>query len=158
MITNENLTASKGRAKMLRRRKQQQEDNNYLQDLGDEDNGDEGDNSIIQTMWMGIPCRTKYESSPGHKAVYNCVMPYLTALMMTGPEVLEDPKNEWINFWPKRNPMALDRRMMNVWTKWAIDLGRGEGQPDEDIGPSSTKYEARQVNRISLDEYDKAEQ
>ncbi len=54
--------------------------------------------------------------------------------------------------------MTLDRMMMNVWTKWAIDLGRGEGQPDEDVGPRPTKYEARQVNRISLDEYDKAEQ
>ncbi len=48
--------------------------------------------------------------------------------------------------------------MMNVWTKWAIDLERGEGQPDEDIGLRTTKYEAHQVNRISLDEYDKAQQ
>ncbi len=54
--------------------------------------------------------------------------------------------------------MALDRMMMNMWTKWAIDLGHGEGQPDEHIGPRPTKYEARQVNRISLDECDKAEQ
>ncbi len=113
---------------------------------------------MIRTMWTGIPRRTKYESSPGHKAVYNCVMPYLTALMMTGQEVSEDPENELINPWPERNPMVLDRMMMNVWMKWAIDLGRGEGQLDEDVGPRPTKYEARQVNRISLDEYDKSEQ
>ncbi len=66
---------------------------------------------------MGIPHCIKYESSPGHKAVYNCVMPYLTALMMTSPEILEDPKNEPINPWPERNPMALDRIMMNIWMK-----------------------------------------
>ncbi len=74
---------------------------------------------------------------------------------MTGPEVLEDPENKPINPWPKRNSMALDRMMMNMWTKCAIDLGRGKGQPDEDVGPKPTKYETRQVNRISLDEYDK---
>ncbi len=140
------------------RGKQQLEDNDHLQDLVDENDRDEGDNGIIQTMWTGVPRRTKYKSSPGHKAVYNCVMPYLTALMMTGPEVSEDSENEPINLWPERNPITLDRMMMNVWTKWAIDLERGEGQPDEDVGPRPTKYEARQVNRISLDEYDKAEQ
>ncbi len=140
------------------RRKQQQEENDRLQDLRDENNRDKGDNSIIRTMWTGVPRRTKYESSPGHKAVYNCIMPYLTVLMITGPEVSEDPENESINAWPERNLMALDRMMMNVWTKQAIDLGRGEGQPDEDVSPRLTKYEARQVNRISFDEYDKAEQ
>ncbi len=158
MITSRNSTTSKGRAKMLGRGKQQQEENDYLQDLGDEDDRDKGNNGIIWMMWTGVPCHTKYESSPGHKAVYNCVIPYLIVLIITGPEVLEDPKNEPINLWPERNPMALDTMMMNVWTKWAIDLGREEGQPDEDVGPRLTKYEARQVNRISLDEYDKAEQ
>ncbi len=114
MITSRNSTASKGRAKMPGRGKQQQEDNNCLQDLGDEDNRDEGDNSIIQRMQTGVSRRTKYKSSPGHKTVYNCVIPYLIALMMTGPEVLEDPENESINPWPERNPMALDRMMMNM--------------------------------------------
>ncbi len=47
MITNRNSTASKGRAKMPGRRKQQQEDNDRLQDLGNEDDRDEGDNGII---------------------------------------------------------------------------------------------------------------
>ncbi len=107
-------------------------------------------------MWTGILCRTKYESSPDHKAIYNYFMSYLKVLMMTGPEVLEDPKNEPINLWPKRNPIALDRMIMNMWMKWAIDPGRGEGQLDENIGPRPTKYKTRQVNRISLDEYDKA--
>ncbi len=47
MITSRNSTASKGRATMLGRGKQQQEDNDRLQDLGDEDDRDEGDNGII---------------------------------------------------------------------------------------------------------------
>ncbi len=45
--------------------------------------------------------------------------------------------------------------MINVWTKWVIDFGRGESQSDEDISPRLTKYEACQVNKISLDKYDK---
>ncbi len=94
-------------------------------------------------MWMCVLCRTKYESSPGYQPVYNCVMPYLTALMMTSLEVSEDSKNEPINLWPERKPMVLDRMVMNLWTKWAIDLGRGEGQSDENVGPRPTKYEAR---------------
>ncbi len=89
------------------RRKQQQEENDRLQDLRDEDDRDEGDNGIIRTMWTGVPRRTKYESSLGHKAVYNCIMPYLTALMMTGPEVLEDPENEPINSWPSAQPHGI---------------------------------------------------
>ncbi len=143
---------------MAGRGNQQQEDNDRLQDLGDENDRDKGDNGIIRTMWMGVPRCTKYESSPGHKAIYNCVIPYLTALILIGPEVLEDPKNESINLWPERNPMALDRMMINIWTKWLIDLRREEGKPDEDISSRPTKYEACQVNKISLDEYDKVEQ
>ncbi len=127
MITSRNFTVGKGQAKMPGRGKQQQEDNDCLQDLRDEDNGEKGDNGIIQTMSTGIPHRTKYESSPDHKAVYNCVIPYLTALMMTGPEVSEDPENKLINPWLERHPMTLNRMMINVWTKWAIDLERGEG-------------------------------
>ncbi len=34
--------------------------------------------------------------------------------MMTDPEVLEYPENTLINLWPERNPMILDRMMMNV--------------------------------------------
>ncbi len=42
--------------------------------------------------------------------------------------------------------------------KWAIDLGREKSQRDKDVHPKPTKYEACQVNRISRDEYNKAEQ
>ena len=97
-------------------------------------------------MWTGVARRTKYESNPGHKAVYNSVMPYLMALMMTGPEFFEDPKNEEINPWLKRNPIALDKMMINVWNKWAIDLGRREGQRDKDVTDRPTKFEARKVS------------
>ena len=47
--------------------------------------------------------------------------------------------------------------MINAQIKQAIDLSGGEGQPDKDVGPWLTMLEARQVNRISFDEYDKAE-
>ena len=55
-------------------------------------------------------------------------MPYLMAFMITGPEFSEDPENEQINPWPECNPIALDKIMMNVWNKKAIDLGRREGR------------------------------
>ncbi len=114
MITSRNLTTSKGRVKMLGRRKQQQKDNNCLQNLGDKDNEDNSDNSIIQTIWTGISHYTKYESSLGHKAVYNYIIPYLTMLMITSPEVSEDLENKPINPWPKCNSMAFDRMIINV--------------------------------------------
>ena len=47
MIISRNSTASKGRAKILRKKKYLQEDNDRLQDLRDEDNKDKGDNNII---------------------------------------------------------------------------------------------------------------
>ena len=53
--------------------------------------------------------------------------------------------------------MTLDKMMMNMQTKQAIDLGCGEGQLDEDVGSRLSKYKACQANRISLDKYDKAE-
>lgn len=78
-------------------------------------------------MWIGVPCRTKYEFKVGHKAIYNCTMPYLIALMMTGPKFFEDLENEQINPWPERNPMVLNKMMMNMENKWAINLGCREG-------------------------------
>lgn len=60
--------------------------------------------------------------------------------MMTGLEILEYPKNELINFWLECNPMTLNRMMLNVWMKWAIDLRRKKGQPDEDVDLRPTKY------------------
>lgn len=64
-------------------------------------------------MWMGVPCRIKYKSNLGHKAVYNSPMPYFIAFMMISSEFSEDP-NEQINPWPKHNLMVLDKMMMNV--------------------------------------------
>ena len=77
-------------------------------------------------------------------------------LMITDPEISKDPKNKLINPWPKRNPIALDKIMINVRIKWAIDLERKESRPNEDVSSMPTKYEACQVNKISLDKYDKA--
>ncbi len=114
MITSRNSIANKGWAKMHGRRKQQQENNDRLQNLGDEDNRNKGNNGIIQMMWTNVPCCTKYESSLGHKTVYNWVMPYLTALMLTGPEVLKDSENEPINLWSERNLMVFDKMIINV--------------------------------------------
>ena len=73
-------------------------------------------------------------------------MPYLMALIMTGLEFSEDPENEQINPWPKRNLMALDKMIMNVWNKWAIDLGRRKSQRDKDVAYRPMKFEARKVS------------
>lgn len=48
-------------------------------------------------MWIGILCHTKYEFNPDHKAMKNCVMPYLTMLMITGLKVSKNPENKPIN-------------------------------------------------------------
>ena len=68
-------------------------------------------------MWTSVSCRIKYEYSLGHKTVYNCVMSYLTTLMMTSQEVSEELENKPINPWPKCNPIALNKIMINMWTK-----------------------------------------
>ncbi len=74
-------------------------------------------------------------------------MPFhFMAMMMTGHEFSEDPENEQINPWSEHNPMVLDKMMMNVCNKWAIDLGRRECQQDKDVVDGPTKYEARKVN------------
>ena len=73
-------------------------------------------------------------------------MPYLMTLMMTGPEFSKEPENEQINFWPKRNPMALDKMIMNVCNKWAIDLRRRKGQWNKDVADRPTKFEVRKVS------------
>ena len=72
---------------------------------------------MFQTLWTGVLHHTKYKSNPGHKAIYNTIILYLVALMMTGPELSKDPENKQINLWPERNPMALDKMMINVWNK-----------------------------------------
>ena len=91
---------------------------------------------------MGVLCRTKYKYNPRHKAIYNSAIPYLMALIMISFEFSEDPENEQINFWPKHNPIALDKIMINGWNKWAIDLGRKKGQQDKNIANKPTKFEA----------------
>ena len=123
MISNRNLAAIKGQAKMSQREKQQIQ----VEDDCEQEDGWEGVHNIFQIMQTGVPRRTKYKSNLGHKAVYNSAIPYLMALMMTGSEFFEDPENEQINPWPKCNPMAQDKMMMNVQNKWAINLGRREG-------------------------------
>ncbi len=117
-----------------------------VEDDGEQEDGGKNVDDMFRTIWTGVPRRTKYKSNQGHKAVYNCAMPYLMALMMTGPEFFEDPENEQIYPWPERNPIALDKMRMNMWNKWAIDLGRREGQWDKDIADRPTKYEARKVS------------
>ena len=67
-------------------------------------------------------------------------------LMMTGSNFFEDPESEQINFWLKLNPMALDKMMMNVWNKWAIDLGYREGQWNKDVADRPTKFEAQKMS------------
>ena len=142
MIFNRKSAAIKDQARMSWREKQQiQVENNCEQE-----DGGEGIYDMFWTMWMGVPRHTKYKSNPGHKTVYNSDMPYFIALMMTGPEFSEDPENEQINPWPERNPMTLDKMMMNVWNKWVIDLGRKEGQWDKDVAERTTKFEAQKVS------------
>lgn len=68
-------------------------------------------------MKIGIPHCIKFEFSPGHKAVFNYAIPYLIALMITGFEFLEDFKNNQINPYLERNPIALDRIMVEFWNK-----------------------------------------
>ena len=142
MISHRNSEAIKGQVKMSRREKRQIR----VEDDGEQEDRAEDVNDLFRTMWTGVPRRTKYESNLGHKAVYDCPIPYLMALMMTGPEFSEDLENEQINPWPEGNPMALDKIMMNVWNKWAIDLGRRGGQRDKDVANRPTKYEARKVS------------
>lgn len=134
MITSRNSAVTKSRPQKSQRDAHQQQGE------------DEDDDDTHRTIWSGVPRRTKFESNSGHKAVYDCAMPYLMALMMAGPKFSEDPENEQISPWPERNSMALDRTMVEVWNKWAIELGRREGRRDRDVADRPTKYEARKVS------------
>ena len=62
--------------------------------------------------------------------------------MMTGPEFLEDSKNDQINPWPERNPIVLDRTMVEISNKYEIELRCKEGQQDQDVADRSTGFEA----------------
>lgn len=66
------------------RKQQQQMANDRQQNLRNEDNRDKGDDIIYQTMWLDIPCYTKYKFSLGHKTIYNCTISHLITLMMIG--------------------------------------------------------------------------
>lgn len=143
MTTSRNSAATKKCTS--RPKKPRQNAHQRVEDGSGEDEEEDADDTP-QTMWTGVPRRIKFESSPGHKAVLNCAMPYLVALMMTGPEFSEDPENDQINPWPERNPMALDRTMVEVWNKWAIELGRREGRRDRDVAERPNGFEARRVS------------
>lgn len=91
-------------------------------------------------MWTGISHRIKYESSPNHKTVYDYTIPYPIMLIITGPKMSKNSKNEWINLWPEPNLMILGRMIMNVWIKWAMDFGRKESQSNNNVGFRLTKY------------------
>lgn len=67
--------------------------------------------------WSGILCRTKYKSNTEHKPIYNYAMHYFTVLMKISTKVLEDLENNKTNLWPECNFMALNRMMLNMWTK-----------------------------------------
>lgn len=101
-------------------------------------------------MWTGIPYCSKFESSPGYKTVLNSAMSYLVRLMMTGPEFLEDLKNNQINLQPEHNPMALDKTMMDIWNKQALELRRREDQWEQDVADRLTRFEAY---RVSISSY-----
>lgn len=63
---------------------------------------------------MGIWYYIKSKPNAGHKAVLNCTIPYLVALMITGFEFSEDPKNDQINLWPECNPMTVNKTIVEV--------------------------------------------
>lgn len=110
---------------------------------------EKNNNDTSQTLWTGISCFTKFESSSGHKTVLNCAMLYLVALMMTGSKFLDDPKNDQINLWPEWKPMTLDKTMVAVWNKWALKIRRKKGRRDRDIADRLTIFEACRLSTWS---------
>lgn len=44
--------------------------------------------------------------------------------MIIDLEILNNLKNDQISFWLKHYFIVLYRMIINVWTKWAIDLKR----------------------------------
>lgn len=74
-------------------------------------------------MMMSLPRCIKFEFSLKHKTVFNCVMLYPPALMMTSFKFSEDLANNQINLWLEYNLMTLNKTMVEVWNKKAIELG-----------------------------------
>ena len=93
MISNRNLVAIKGQARMSQREKQQIQ----VEDDCEQEDGGESVHDMFWTMWTDVPHHTKYKSNSGHKAVNNNAMPYLMTLIMTGLEFSKDPENEQIH-------------------------------------------------------------
>ena len=75
---------------------------------------------------MSILCYTKYKSYPRHKTVYNYAMPHLMILIMIGLKFFKDQNNNQINPWAKYNSIRLDKMMINMWNKCALDLRQRE--------------------------------
>lgn len=71
--------------------------NDCQQDIKDEDDRDENNNGICQTLQLGILHQTKYESSLEYKAIYNCATSYLITLIMTSSNVLDNQENDLTN-------------------------------------------------------------
>ena len=53
---------------------------------------------IITALFERIFYCTKYKSGLNYKIVYNYIIPYLTALIIINLEILENPKNNILNF------------------------------------------------------------
>lgn len=81
-----------------------------------------------------------------HKAIYNSIMLYLMALIMTSPEFFKDLENEHINPWPKCNSLALNKMMINIQNKQKINFEYKKGQQNRDIANKPTKYEVQKVS------------
>lgn len=64
-------------------------------DSGEDKEKDADD--TLRTICTDILCYTKIEFSLGYKAVFNCAILYLVALMITSPEFSKDPENNQIN-------------------------------------------------------------
>ena len=143
MTTSRNSAATK---KYTSRHKKPRQNAHQRVEDGSREDEEEDTNDTLQTIWTSVPRRIKFKSSSGHKAVLNCAILYLMALIMTGPEFSEDPKNDQINSWPERNPMALDRTMVEVSNKWAIKLWRREGRRNQDVAERPNGFEARKVS------------
>lgn len=98
---------------------------------------------------MGILYYTKFESSLGHKAIFNFIMPYFVIQIIISLEFSGDPENDQINLWPKRNPMTLNRIIMKSWNKWVIQFECQKSQQYGDVAKKSNRFEAGRVTTLS---------
>lgn len=47
---------------------------------------------------------------------------------------------------PKYNPIVLDKIMMNIWIKWAMDFKYKKSQQDRNIANKLTKYKVQKMS------------